>query len=137
MIKLMDTFFSNYLYRKYQEVQASKKEETFEDTAATPTASMTSYLVSSVFSILLGMIAVYLSWSCNTEAGINTGLKVVYAFFAFIFGGIYLLFYLLFRAGRCAPQQVVVYAQAPAPVGAPVMAPVQQQGGRRSKSSKC
>lgn len=134
----MDTFFTNYLYRKYQEAKATeKKEETFETT--TPVAvSTTSYLVSSVFSILFGILAVYLSWSCNTEAGINTGLKVVYAFFAFIFGGLYILFYLLFRAGRCAPQQVVVYAQGPAPtVGAPVAAaPPQQQGGRRIKSSK-
>lgn len=132
-MKLMDTFFTNYLYRKYQEVQANKKkEETFEDSAATSTAS---YLVSSAVSILFGIFAVYLSWSCNTEAGINIGLKIVYAFFAFIFGGIYILFYLLFRAGRCAPQQIVVYTQGPAPQGAPVLAP-QQQGGRRIKSSK-
>ena len=131
----MDTFFSNYLYRKYQEVQANKKkEETFEDSATTTTTA--SYLVSSAVSVLFGIFAVYLSWSCNTEAGINVGLKIVYAFFAFIFGGIYLLFYLLFRAGRCAPQQVVVYAQGPAPQGAPIVAAPQQQGGRRIKYSK-
>jgi len=129
----MDTFLSNYLYRKYQEVKANeKKEEAFENAPVTSTA----YLVSTIVSVLFGIIAAYLSWSCNTEAGINVGLKIVYAFFAFIFGGIYLLFYLLFRAGRCAPQQVVVYAQGPAPTGAPIVATPQQQGGRRIKSSK-
>jgi hypothetical protein len=51
--------------------------------------------------LAVSIYAVYLSWSCNTAAGVNVVLKVVYAFFAFIFGLLYLIFYLIFRAGAC------------------------------------
>ncbi len=50
----------------------------------------------------IGALAVYLSWSCNTAAGVDTVGKVIYAVFAWIFGFFYLVFYALFRAGRCA-----------------------------------
>jgi len=125
----MDTFFTSYLYRKYQD---GKKKESFVEVDSTVSSGS---IAAIILPILLGIVAVFLSWSCNSQSNMGTGLKIVYAVFAFLFGGLYLIFYLLFRAGRCAPQQIIVYAQGPPPVGAPIAQPI-QQGGRRVKSYK-
>ena len=54
-----------------------------------------------IFYFIIGFINVYLSWNCNTAQGLNTGLKVVYAIGAFMFGIMYLVFYGVFRSGTC------------------------------------
>jgi hypothetical protein len=58
-------------------------------------------IISAIISVAIGCYAVYLSWTCNTAAGVSTGMKVFFAFFAFIFGLIYLLFYLIVNYGKC------------------------------------
>ena len=64
-------------------------------------------IIGTIFSIIIGIAAAYLSWDCNTSLGIDTGLKALYAFFAFIFGFLYILFYFIFRAGTCSgPQKI-------------------------------
>lgn len=55
-----------------------------------------------VIGIILGIIAFYLSWECNTVAGYSTIEKACYGLFAFLFGGVYIIMYLIFRAGTCA-----------------------------------
>ena len=49
--------------------------------------------VAFVFSLVAGIFCVYLSWSCNTKNGVETPLKLMYAFFAWFFGIFYLIFY--------------------------------------------
>ena len=89
----MDLYSAVKLYESYA------NKETFDDNTTT---ANTSYSIATlIISLLISFYAVYLSWSCNTTLGINTGLKVLYAFFAFIFGLLYLIFYLIFRAGQC------------------------------------
>lgn len=51
-----------------------------------------------VASLLIGLIGIYLSWSCNTLQGYNVFAKVVFAFFAWFFGLLYLIVYWLFRS---------------------------------------
>lgn len=53
--------------------------------------------ISIVLGTLVGIYAVYLSWSCNTKQGVNALAKVIYAIFAWIFGMLYLILYFLFR----------------------------------------
>ena len=53
------------------------------------------------FSILLSCMAAYVPWTCNTHRLIPTAMKVVYAFFAFLFGGLYLLMYAVMSWGSC------------------------------------
>jgi hypothetical protein len=60
-----------------------------------------SNITTFIVATLIGCYAVYLSWTCNTLSGISTPLKVIYAFFAYIFGMLYLIFYVIFRAGAC------------------------------------
>ncbi len=48
---------------------------------------------AKVFSLMIGIFAGYLSWTCNTIDGVDTPMKVFYAFFAFSFGSLYLIYY--------------------------------------------
>jgi hypothetical protein len=52
-------------------------------------------------SFFISLIAAYLSWSCNTAKGYSFIEKLFFSFFAFIFGGIYLLYYFLVRYDEC------------------------------------
>jgi hypothetical protein len=87
----MDLFTAAKLYEK--------RTEKFEGAARGGISAM-QVLIYAV-SLAVCVYAVYLSWSCNTAAGVNVVLKVVYAIFAFIFGLLYLIFYFIFRAGTC------------------------------------
>lgn len=80
-------------------------------------------IVTTVIGLIIGVYAAYLSWECNSAMGMGTPLKVIYAFFAWVFGLLYLIFYVIFRAGTCqapaapALQAPTVMAPAPAAVG--------------------
>ena len=49
-------------------------------------------------AVAIGTLAAYLSWSCNSALGYPPLEKLLYAAAAFMFGGIYLAYYLLFRS---------------------------------------
>lgn len=55
-----------------------------------------SVSVSLAF-LLIGIFAVYLSWTCNTKQALSTGSKVFYGFFAFLDNITYILNYYIFR----------------------------------------
>jgi hypothetical protein len=57
----------------------------------------------NIVSFIISVFAVYLSWTCNTAAGMHVVMKVIYGFFAFIFGFLYLMYYLLVRSDVCEP----------------------------------
>lgn len=63
-------------------------------------------LLSFSLYFLISIFAFYLSWDCNTQRGLSVFVKLFYGFFAFIFGSLYLLFYIVFINGTCVP---VVY----------------------------
>jgi hypothetical protein len=50
-------------------------------------------------ALLLGALAAYLSWSSNAGRA-PFGERVVLALVAFLFGGLYLIYYALFRKCR-------------------------------------
>lgn len=56
-----------------------------------------------VFSLVLSLFGIYLSWSCNTQSNTDTPLKILYAFFAWFFGIFYLIFYFFYNylGNRC------------------------------------
>jgi len=65
------------------------------------TYSTSDSVIPSIIGCLIGCYAVYLSWTCNTAQGIGTVEKIIRAFFAFIFGLLYLLVYVIFYRGEC------------------------------------
>jgi hypothetical protein len=58
-----------------------------------------SYRPTLLDSIVLfiSVYAAYLSWSCNTIKKIGVPLKLFYAFSAFLFGVLYVIFYGIFK----------------------------------------
>jgi hypothetical protein len=92
----MDAGAAAYLLSRFG---TKKNTETFSDSKDDGITA--GAILSSVISIAIGFYAVYLSWTCNTASGYSTPLKVIFAFFAFIFGLLYLIFYVLVNAGRC------------------------------------
>lgn len=56
---------------------------------------------SNLMGLLIGSFAAYLSWQCNTAMGYPLYLKAFLGFFAFTFGGLYLMYYALFRYDVC------------------------------------
>ena len=63
--------------------------------------------LANIVALVLGAWAAYLSWTCNTLQGATTGAKVFYAFFAFLFGPWYLIYYYLSNKSKeCAGQAV-------------------------------
>ena len=87
----------------------SKKRSTFVDGPGGPTpappakAGITfTSVISFVIGVVIGLVAIYLSWTCNTAIGHSTLAKVIFAFFAWLFGFMYLLFYVILRWDVCA-----------------------------------
>jgi hypothetical protein len=116
----MDFIGASKLLEKF--VDAPPQPQPAENAESTMT---TASIVSTFIGLIIGVYAAYLSWECNSALGISTPLKVIYAFFAWVFGLLYLIFYVIFRAGTC---------QAPAPAPAPALAPTPApaaSGGRR------
>jgi hypothetical protein len=54
-------------------------------------------IISIAIMILVGCLAVYLSWTSNTVCGWNSVFKTIYAIFAFIFGLNYIITYVICR----------------------------------------
>jgi phosphoglycerol transferase MdoB-like AlkP superfamily enzyme len=59
----------------------------------------TVYVLQLVISVAISVYAAYLSWQCSS--GDSTALRVIYALFAYLFGILYVLYYVLVRAGQC------------------------------------
>jgi len=81
---------------RYENSQQSKKEE---KTTYGPFANL--------FSLLVAVLAVYLSWTCNNNCFPNMGMveKVLRAFFAGFFGLFYLIIYFIAWSSSCSACQ--------------------------------
>lgn len=90
----MDLFVGSYVVKR--SIDKRKQKEGFSSSAE-PVA----YTFSILLSFILSIYAVYLSWTCSTAQNIAVGLKVLYAIFAYIFGFLYLIYYVFVNAGRC------------------------------------
>jgi uncharacterized protein YacL len=60
-----------------------------------------SDILSFVLGVIIGLYAAYLSWQCNTKMDYSTFVKVIFAIFAYIFGLVYLILYLIMRFDTC------------------------------------
>jgi hypothetical protein len=57
--------------------------------------------ITFLLMLIINSYSAYLSWECNSNKGYPLVLKVVFSFFAFMFGSLYLLYYILFRFDDC------------------------------------
>jgi hypothetical protein len=54
-----------------------------------------------ILMLFINSYAAYLSWDCNTKNNYPLSLKIVFSLFAFMFGSLYILYYILFRFDTC------------------------------------
>ena len=59
----------------------------------------TANTIRSVLVFLVGIYAAWLSWSCSK--GDHMAMRVLYAALAYIFGLMYLIYYILVRVDHC------------------------------------
>lgn len=56
-------------------------------------------LLQLVLSIAISVYATYLSWNCSK--GESMPIRIISAVFAYMFGVIYILYYVLFKSSSC------------------------------------
>lgn len=59
-------------------------------------------IISIILSVVLGIIAFILSWSCNSALGYHLIMKAFFGTFAFLFGFTYIVLYILLRWDTCS-----------------------------------
>ena len=72
------------------------EEENTSDSSASKISTGTFVLL-----LLINSYAAYLSWDCNTSKNYPLMLKIVFSLFAFMFGTLYIMYYMLFRFDDC------------------------------------
>jgi hypothetical protein len=72
------------------------EEELSVDSSASKISTGTFILM-----LLINSYAAYLSWDCNTSKNYPLMLKVLFSLFAFMFGSLYIVYYILFKFDDC------------------------------------
>jgi hypothetical protein len=81
-----------------------ENEDENEDEDADNEADNSASKISTgtfVLLLLINSYAAYLSWDCNTVKKYPMPLKIVFSIFAFMFGSVYVLYYMLFKFDDC------------------------------------
>lgn len=100
---MADLMLANYSIEKFQ-TKKKNRENNLEDpikniAVVASSAIIFPYLVYCA----LGFIAAFLSWECNTAAGLSVAEKVLWALLAYIFTVPFLIYYILIRSHQCIP----------------------------------
>lgn len=53
-------------------------------------------IVMAIIKLFIAVIAAYISWTSSVN--FSTPMRVIFSFFAFMFGGLYILLFLIFRS---------------------------------------
>jgi hypothetical protein len=75
-------------------------EESHEDMVLNKKAERLS-TTTFILMLLINSYAAYLSWECNSKNNYPLVLKLVFSLFAFMFGTLYIIYYILFRFDSC------------------------------------
>jgi hypothetical protein len=59
-------------------------------------------MLGMIISIAIGGYSAYLSYECNTRHNMSEPMKIIFAILAYIFGLLYLIYYVLFRSDYCS-----------------------------------
>ena len=83
--------------KKSEEYDDDDMENEYENNNKANNISSVTFLLM----LIINSYSAYLSWECNSNKNYPLVLKVVFSFFAFMFGSLYLLYYILFRFDNC------------------------------------
>lgn len=88
----MDAFFLT------KALELNQPQEKFTSVNVSPQKSLMS-IIQFVLSLTISSYAAYLSWNCS--AGDLPIFRIMWAIIAFMFGVLYILFFVLFKAKSC------------------------------------
>ena len=58
-------------------------------------------MVDWIAWVIVGLLAAWLSWNCNSQFQVGVIWKIIYSLLAFLFGWCYLCYYIFIRSGVC------------------------------------
>ena len=67
-----------------------------------PTERLILNVLTWTISVMISILAFWLSWSCNTALGYHVALKALFGAGAFFFGLIYIMVYFIMRWDVCS-----------------------------------
>lgn len=81
---------------------SEKKEKYYNNNPSTVNKQIDAVsVIGIILSVVLGIIAFVLSWSCNSALGYHVVIKAFFGTFAFLFGFTYIILYILLRWDTC------------------------------------
>ena len=95
-VRMFELYLGKRLYENFKSDESSESETEPTDTAAS-TGKIIWTIVYVIILIGLGAYGAYISWEANTLAGWGTVGKVIFSFFAFLFGLSYLITYFIHK----------------------------------------
>ena len=85
---MIDYFCAKRIVEGFKENNETEKEDNLLSKVS---------VVELIVSFLVGMVAAVLAWKCNTQARESLPIKIFITLVAFLFGGIYILYYIVYR----------------------------------------
>jgi hypothetical protein len=83
------------------ENEVSSNEDEYEDEEISDNSASKISTGTFILLLLINSYAAYLSWDCNSAKNYPLMLKLVFSLFAFMFGSLYIIYYMLFRFDDC------------------------------------
>jgi hypothetical protein len=79
----------------------NENEDDYEDDNTSDNSASKISTGTFILLLLINSYAAYLSWDCNTAKNYPLMLKLIFSLFAFMFGTLYIIYYMLFRFDDC------------------------------------
>lgn len=100
---MADLMLANYSIEKFQ-TKKNRENNLDQDPIQKIVVVESSVIIFQyVVYFVLGFLAAFLSWECNTAAGLPVAEKVLWALLAYIFTVPFLIYYVLIRSHQCIP----------------------------------
>ena len=79
------------------------EQDSNKNTPCVASYSRNELIFQYAVNFVIGLLAAYLSWECNTAAGLSVAEKVLWALLAYMFSLPFLIYYVLIRSHECIP----------------------------------
>lgn len=100
---MADLMLANYSIEKFQTKKNRENNLDQDPIKKIVVVESSAIIFQYVVYFVLGFLAAFLSWECNTAAGLSVAEKVLWALLAYIFTVPFLIYYVLIRSHQCIP----------------------------------
>jgi hypothetical protein len=92
---------TNIIIENENENENENEEDEDEDDIMSDNSATNISTGTFILLLLINSYAAYLSWDCNSAKNYPLMLKLIFSLFAFMFGTLYIIYYMLFRFDDC------------------------------------